>query len=272
MKPSGDICIDASGNGHEASLEPGRREGLHRVEGLFGSALSLSGRHLLRVPARPDFRGRQQLSFSAWVKPASFERYNEIFRKEDGEQRVLFSFQENGTVLSLGLNVGGYVECDAKMDPLDVLDGQWHHCAATFDGGGCGCIWMVAPSANSSAPAPSPLAARRPGASVPSTAASVSRAHWMTCAFTLQALTKADVLSLYRSGQVGLERFARDQEERLSGIYVSGTSLAETLAGSRAKLLEQRRSADLKTVAAVVARAKQRHPQDYGDFIRLTRH
>ena len=44
---------------------------------------------------------------SAWVKPTAFEQYNEIFRKEDGDRRVLFSFQERGTVLSLGLNIGG---------------------------------------------------------------------------------------------------------------------------------------------------------------------
>ena len=116
-EPSGDVCTDASGNGHEASLDLGRGEGLHRVEGLFGSALSLSGRHLIRVSGPLYFGGRQKLSFSAWVKPSAFERYSEIFRKEDGEQRVLFSFQDNGTVLSLGLNVGGYVECRCQDRP-----------------------------------------------------------------------------------------------------------------------------------------------------------
>jgi len=133
-EPSGDVCKDSSGNGCDASPEPGRGQGLQRVEGLFDRALSLSGQHLLRVPQRPDFAGRQKLSFSAWVKPANLDQFKEIFRKEDGEQRVLFSFQEQGTILSLGLNIGGYIECDAKLDPLEVLDGQWHHCAATFDG------------------------------------------------------------------------------------------------------------------------------------------
>ena len=32
------------------------------------------------------------------------------------------------------VNIGGYVECDAKIDPVQVLDGAWHHTAATFDG------------------------------------------------------------------------------------------------------------------------------------------
>jgi len=41
---------------------------------------------------------------------------------------------ENGTILKLGLNLDGYVECHGRIDPRRLLDGQWHHCAATFDG------------------------------------------------------------------------------------------------------------------------------------------
>ena len=37
-------------------------------------------------------------------------------------------------MLSFGLDVGGYIECDAPVDAGRVLDGAWHHCAATFDG------------------------------------------------------------------------------------------------------------------------------------------
>ena len=59
--------------------------------------------------------------------------YREIFRKEDGDDRVLFSFQNDGTILSLGLNIGGYVECDAKISRTGARR-PWHHCAATFDG------------------------------------------------------------------------------------------------------------------------------------------
>ncbi len=78
-----------SANDYDASPEPGHGGGVRRVDGLFDRALSLSGQHLLRAPGRPDFRGRQKLSFSAWVKPAGFDRYNEIFCKEHGEQRAL---------------------------------------------------------------------------------------------------------------------------------------------------------------------------------------
>ena len=269
-EPSGEVCKDASGNGNDASPEPGQGAGLRRVDGLFDRALSLSGQHFLRVPGRPDFRGRQKLSFSAWAKPAGFDRYNEIFRKEDGEQRVLFSFQETGTFLSLGLNIGGYVECRAKLDPLDVLDGQWHHCAATFDG-----EWLrvyLDGRSIGQLNRPGPLTA---GGAAPGCIGSVNGTECFQGALDDlriygEALAPADVLALYRSGQAGLERFAREREERLAAVYAPGASLAETLARTRAKLLEQHRSADREAVTAVLACAKQRHPQDYADFVRAT--
>jgi len=130
----GRTCWDSSGHGYDASPEGGRGAGLQRIQGLFGNAMVFSGNHLLRVPGKPDFGELSALSLSAWVRPTELSEYREIFRKEDGDRRVLFSFQHDGTILSLGLNVHGYVECDAPLDPGQVLDGNWHHCAATFDG------------------------------------------------------------------------------------------------------------------------------------------
>jgi len=127
-------CRDSSGNHHDASPEGAPPPGLRRIQGLFGNAMAFSGSHMLRVPGKPSFDGLRVLSFSAWTLPTELGEYREIFRKEDGDQRVLFSYQNDGTILSLGLNVGGYVECDARIDPAQVLDGRWHHCAAAFDG------------------------------------------------------------------------------------------------------------------------------------------
>ena len=128
-------CVDSTGNGFDASSERPGGDGLRRAEGLFGSAMSFSGSHMLRVPdGKPDLNGLSALSFGAWVMPTDVDQYTEIFRKEDGDNRVLFAFQEHGTFLTLGLNIGGYVECDSPMKPAQVLDGRWHHCAATFDG------------------------------------------------------------------------------------------------------------------------------------------
>lgn len=57
------------------------------------------------------------------ANPAVLSGFHEIFRKEDGGNRILFSFQAgqatpNGRVLSLGLNVAGaYSEFDADLTP-----------------------------------------------------------------------------------------------------------------------------------------------------------
>ncbi len=129
---TGTACLDSSGNGCDAA--PARKPGFERVPGVFGGAIGLADRHMIRVSDKFKLGNPARISFSAWVLPTGMERYTEIFRKEDGGNRVLFSFQENGNILSLGLNVGGYVECDAKIRPEQVLDGRWHHCAAVFDG------------------------------------------------------------------------------------------------------------------------------------------
>jgi len=130
----GSACLDSSEKAHHASPENAQVPGFQRAQGLFGGAIQFVDRHKLRVPGKPDFNGLGKISLSAWTMPTDLDVYREIFRKEDGDNRVLFSFQHDGTILSLGLNIGGYVECDAKIEPEQVLDGGWHHCAATFDG------------------------------------------------------------------------------------------------------------------------------------------
>ena len=75
------------------------------------------------------------LTISAWVKPSAFARYNEIFRIESGTGRVLFSFQENGKILSFGLHGTGYVECDGPIDPVKAADGTWHLAVASLNKG-----------------------------------------------------------------------------------------------------------------------------------------
>ncbi len=127
-------CLDSSGAGHDSAPSSPQSVGLERTAGVFGSAMSFSGQHMLHVPEKLAFGTLRKISFSVWTMPTELSAYREIFRKEDGDQRVLFSFQNDGAILSLGLNIGGYVECDAKIDPARVMDGRWHHCAATFDG------------------------------------------------------------------------------------------------------------------------------------------
>lgn len=82
--------------------------------------------------------------------------YDEIYRKEDGDARVLLSFQNDGTkhahftepavpagpCLSFGLHLAGrgYRELDMPLDGLDgrptlaeLTDGRPHHVVATYD-------------------------------------------------------------------------------------------------------------------------------------------
>ncbi|MDA0813574.1 MAG: LamG domain-containing protein [Verrucomicrobia bacterium] len=81
--------------------------------------------------------------------------YDEFFRKEDGGNRILLSYQADGfngganppvddgvPVLSFGLNVdGSYGELDMPLDGTndaglnveDIADGKTHHIAATYD-------------------------------------------------------------------------------------------------------------------------------------------
>jgi len=47
----------------------------------------------------------------------------------------LFSFQDNGTTLSFGLNTTtGYTELDVPITASSYTDGKWHHISAVYDG------------------------------------------------------------------------------------------------------------------------------------------
>jgi len=96
----------------------------------------------------------EALIVSRWT--ASFMDYDEIYRKEDGNCRVLLSFQNDGMTnavhsepavatgpcLSFGLHLAGrdYKELDMPLDGrdgrptvADLTDGRPHHVVATFD-------------------------------------------------------------------------------------------------------------------------------------------
>jgi hypothetical protein len=97
--------------------------------------LLFSGQRVLRMDSACLPEKLAAFSVTVWVRPESFDQYNELFRIESPEGRVLFSFQEKGKILSLGLDVNNeYRECDARINPESVLDGCWHFAAATFDG------------------------------------------------------------------------------------------------------------------------------------------
>ncbi len=130
----GQTLYDSGPFGMHAQPSADRRGTIQSAPGVAGSAVHLSGTHLVRCGPHPVWEQLSQITLCAWVSPEALSAYREIFRKEDGDRRVLFSFQHDGRILSLGLHIDGYVECDAPLRPEDVLDGFWHFCAATYDG------------------------------------------------------------------------------------------------------------------------------------------
>jgi len=270
-----DACRDGSGNGNHASLEG--KATLAHAEGLFGKAIKLSGPHKLHVPGKPDFTKVEKITLSAWVMPTAFERYNEIFRKEDVDNRVLFSFQENGNILSLGLNINGYVECDAAMPRWQVLDGLWHHCAATFNGRGMR-VYLDGKEIGSLA-RPGKIAA---GGAAPGCIGSANGGECFQGAIDdlriySDVLTPDEIGQLYRNGQKALKQYREKLEKQLVAaekelreINMSGESLAEALANSRKSLVEKRIPLTGPVAASVLKLMKARFPEDYSAFGRLT--
>jgi hypothetical protein len=123
---------DGGGRGLAARAEGGASV----RDGVLGSALALEGPSAIRVAANEVFTNPPGLAISAWVMPVELSGYREVFRKEDGDRRLLFSFQSDGRILSLGLQTEGtgYQELDAPINPATLIDHQWHHIAGTYDG------------------------------------------------------------------------------------------------------------------------------------------
>lgn len=160
----GSRAIDRAGSNH------GSFEGaVQRVEGLVGdgAAMFTNGEGDL-INVGPDFSFTTGITIEALIActwNGQFDpqagvdvypdggNYDEIFRKEDGGQRVLLSFQNDrksfktipvvppGPVLAFGLNVGGeYSELDMPLDGLEgrpivpeICDGKTHYVAAVYD-------------------------------------------------------------------------------------------------------------------------------------------
>ncbi|HUS90421.1 MAG TPA: LamG-like jellyroll fold domain-containing protein [Phycisphaerae bacterium] len=260
-------CRDAAG-ALDASPD-GPAEGLTRVPGVFGNAMNFTGRHLLRVPRAAAFTKLQRISLSAWVLPVAFERYNEIFRKEDGERRVLFSFQEHARVLSLGLNVGGYVECDAAITPEQVLDGRWHHCAATFDGQVMR-VYLDGREIGS---------LKRPGRIVtgnaPGCIGSMNGTECFQGAIDelrihAEALTAEEVAALHRAGRQAVSKQDEQLVEKLGAFYVEARTFAETLARSRQRLAATGGRLGAPLAGALRRTLHERFGEEAANFARWT--
>ncbi len=115
------------------------------------------------VDVGPTFAATTGIDVQAVILPSwnpGSDPYDEIFRKEDGNNRILFSFQNDangpgaqppvatGPVLSFGLNIGGsYNELDMLLDGshgvtlntapppggVELEDGKAHQVDASYD-------------------------------------------------------------------------------------------------------------------------------------------
>jgi len=266
---SGSTCVDSGGKGNNASpARPGR---LVRVQGVHGKAMSFAGAHMLRVRGKPDFAKTTTITLSAWVLPTRFDRYNEIFRKEDGGNRVLFSFQHNGTILSLGLNVSGYLECDARIDPKDMLDGCWHFCAATFDGEVMRVYLDGREIGSVKRPGAISAGGAAPGCIGSSNGGECFQGAIDDLRIYAGALTAEQIGRLHRDGLESLKGYYAKQDQQLRKLSEPGKTFAETLVNWRKDIAAKR--IPLNGPLALTVRRKLRvtFPEDYRNFATWTR-
>ena len=268
-EPAGTHCGDASGHGYDAFLERPATD-FARSRGIHGPALSLRGAHALRTGLQLPGGPWPALTFSAWVRPTDLSGFREIFRQEC-LNRLLFSFQESGSILSLGLNIGGYVECDAPIQAAQVADGLWHHCAASFDG-----QWMRVFLDGREIGS-----LQRPGtiAVSPAVPAYIGSSggegeHFQGMLDDLRiygsALAPARIAALYQQGTVALQAFARDMAAMVGPVYPTGQSFAGTLAGARQRLAGRGAGLEPDLAFAIQARLRADFPAECKDFASWT--
>jgi alpha-L-rhamnosidase len=110
------------------------------IAGRFGQAVNLNGMsETVKIEHYPELKPARQITISAWIKPNDnfSNRWQEIYRKEDGDARCLLAFGKTGekTGLWLGLGIGGvYIEHCGPLATGLVKDGKWHLVAAVYDG------------------------------------------------------------------------------------------------------------------------------------------
>ncbi len=247
-----------------------RADAAVRIRGVHGTAFEFRGAHALRADIGPKLEYLAALTFSVWAKPADLSGFRELFRQECPE-RLLFSFQGSGGVLALGMNAGGYVECDAVIAPAQVLDGAWHHCAGTFDGA----VMRVYLDGNEVG------ALERPGelrtsASAPAFIGSAGGTgeHFHGLLDDLRifgtALSAAQVDSLYRSGLASVAHLTPEEERALNAFYQPVDSFAETLADTRRQLVEKDIALDGGLLELMNMKLTARFPEACRSFAQWT--
>jgi hypothetical protein len=170
--------------------------------------------------------------------------------------------------LSLGLNIGGYVECDAKIEPKQVLDGQWHHCAATFDGHVM-CVYLDGQRVGQhNRPGTITAGGAAPGCIGSSNGGECFQGGMDELRIYRQALSPDEIIAIYRAGVRAMA--AMPKPEGFAALYAPGSTFAETLAGSRQNLLERDVRLGSELTAPFLSTLRASFPEDYGSFLAST--
>ncbi len=268
---SGVHCIDISGNGYDAVSQRGQSPGFERIEELFNMAMNLSGNHILSLPGNFAVEEISYISFSAWVKPAKLNGFREIFRKDDGNNRLLFSFQNNGTILALGLNIGSYVECDGQIDPKRVLDGAWHHCAATFDGQ----FMRVYLDGEIVGELEQPGKIKARGNAVAFIGSSNGNSEFFQGGLDdlriySESLTSGEIAELHENGVKSEEERIKEITKLANSIYTRESSFAATIAHTRENFWNKSLNSNRVVAWALMNRLSNDFPEEYERFFQFT--
>ncbi len=126
---SGDGNAKDSANGHDGAL----MNGAGFAPGRFGKAFSLNGTQFVRIPfdIAFDFTPADQITVSAWVKPAAKDKYQGVFIKAapggPWEWGIIIDPKNH---FYTGKNAQ-----DVALSKTTIKPGQWYHVAATYDNG-----------------------------------------------------------------------------------------------------------------------------------------
>ncbi len=247
---------------------PAIRADVPHQPGVIGRAIQLTGSHTLdTVPL--DKSELTELSFSVWVRPSDLGGYRELFRQEC-ERRLLFSFQGSGSILSLGLNIHGYVECDASLDPAHILDGFWHHAAGTFDGETMRVFLdgrEIGQRTRSGTIAVNSTV--RPYIGSSSGRGEFFQGGLDDLRVYGRALSPEQIRTLYDLGNKGLAARGKAVADRLNIVYKPEATFLSTLTKLRAMVAGSDAAHDRDVAGFLSARLKTDFPSDYGEFSRL---
>ncbi len=132
------VTAGASGGSHYDSttnVNTGTQSKNGWTNGLIGRAQNFDRTATINCGNKASLRPTD-ITIAAWIQPRniSYTTYVEIYRKEDGGNRHLLSFQNSGITLAFGIAPGGtYGETDISVSAADYT-GAWHHVAATYNG------------------------------------------------------------------------------------------------------------------------------------------